>query len=221
MEAMQTSSDLVLKDKMRVILGHITKIIYRDKYLYLHKRLLDEYSKVSKTDYSDLDTLSKLLISGEDHRFFYHIGFDIIAISRAIKNRLLHDKIEGASTIEQQLVRVLTNDYQRTFSRKIREILLATTLTSIIPKRAIPKIYLNVAYFGAGMTGLQQTVTKLQISKADKISLDDAASIISRIKYPQPAKESIKRLTQIEMRKQYLIFLYNKHLNKKYFKIYG
>ncbi|RWZ83843.1 MAG: hypothetical protein EO766_17565 [Hydrotalea sp. AMD] len=206
---------------MRVILGHIAKTIYRDKYLCLQKRLLDEYSKVSNTDFADLDTLSKLLISGEDHRFFYHIGFDIIAIARAVKNRLLYDKIEGASTIEQQLVRVLTNDYQRTFSRKIREILLATTLTSVIPKRAIPKIYLNVAYFGAGMTGLQQTFTKLQISKADKISLEDAASIISRIKYPQPRKESIKRLTQIEMRKQHLIFLYNKHLNRKYIKVYG
>ena len=206
---------------MRLILGHIAKIIYKDKFLYLQKQLLDEYSKVSKSDFADLDTLSKLLISGEDHRFFYHIGFDIIAIARAIKNRLLHDKIEGASTIEQQLVRVLTNDYERTFRRKIREILLATTLVSVIPKRAIPNIYLNVAYFGAGMTGLQQTFNKLKISKADKISLDDAASIISRIKYPQPNKESSKRLTQIEMRKQHLIFLYNKHQNRKYIKVYG
>lgn len=195
--------------------------IYRDKFMCLQKRLLDEYSKISDTDFADLDTFSKLLISGEDHRFFYHSGFDIIAITRAVKNRLLYGKIEGASTIEQQLVRVLTNDYQRTFSRKIREIFLATTLTLVIPKRAIPKIYLNVAYFGAGMTGLQQTLNKLKISKANKISLEDAASIISRIKYPQPIKESIKRLTQIEMRKQHLIFLYNKHLNRKFIKVYG
>lgn len=206
---------------MRLILSYIAKTIYRDKYLYLQKRLLAEYSKISNTDFTDLDTLSKLLISGEDHRFFYHIGFDSIAIARAIKNRLLHNKVEGASTIEQQLVRVLTSDYQRTFSRKIREILLATTLTSVVPKRVIPKIYLNVAYFGKDMTGLQQTFAELQISKADEISLDDAASIISRIKYPQPTKENNKRLTQIEMRKQHLIFLYNKHLNKKYIKIYG
>jgi len=206
---------------MQVILGHIAKTIYKDKFLFMQKRLLDEYSKVSNLDFTDLDILSKLLISGEDHRFFYHIGFDIIAITRAIKNRLLHNKIEGASTIEQQLVRVLTNDYQRTFRRKIREILLATTLTSVIPKRAIPIIYLNVAYFGADMNGLQQTFTKLQIPKEDKISIEDAASIISRIKYPQPKKESIKRLTQIEMRKQHLIFLHNKHLNKKIIKVYG
>ena len=109
---------------MRIILGHIAKTIYRDKYLCLQKRLLEEYYKISNTDFADLDTLSKLLISGEDHRFFYHIGFDFIAIARAIKNRVLYNKVEGASTIEQQLVRVLTNDYQRTFSRKIREIFL-------------------------------------------------------------------------------------------------
>lgn len=206
---------------MRIILGHIARTIYKDKFLCLQTRLLDEYSQIGDSDFEDLDTLSKLLISGEDHRFFHHLGFDIIAIIRAVKNRILHNKIEGASTIEQQLVRVLTNDYQRTFRRKIQEILLATTLTSVIPKRAIPKIYLNVAYFGAGMTGLQQTLVKLQISKADELSLEDAASIISRIKYPQPKKESIKRLTQIEMRKQHLIFLYNKHLNRKYIKVYG
>ena len=111
---------------MRVILGHIARRIYKDKFLCLKTRLLDEYSKISSSDFNHLDTLSKLLISGEDHRFFYHLGFDIIAIARAVRNRLLYGRIEGASTIEQQLVRVLTNEYQRTFSRKIKEILLAT-----------------------------------------------------------------------------------------------
>ena len=206
---------------MRLIFKNIAKIIYRDKYLCLQRRLLEEYYKISDTNINGLDTLSKLLISGEDHRFFYHIGFDIIAIIRAFKNRVLQDKIEGASTIEQQVVRVLTSDYQKTFNRKMREIILATTLTSVVPKRAIPKIYLNVAYFGSGMNGLHQTFTKLQISKANTISLEDAASIISRIKYPQPNNENVKRLAQIEMRKRHLIFLYNKHANRKYIKIYG
>jgi len=183
--------------------------------------LLVEYELVKVDHTENINTLSKLLISGEDHRFFYHIGFDIIAILRAVKNRILHNKIEGASTIEQQLVRVLTNDYQRTFSRKIREILLATTLTSIIPKRAIPKIYLNVAYYGTGMNGLNQAYLKLGIRDREKMPLEQAAEIVSRIKYPQPNKTNEKRLAQIEERKQHLLKLYNKHLTRKYFRIYG
>lgn len=210
-----------MSHRMRVILGHIAIALYRDKYLHLRHNLLLEYSKLSYKDPDSLDLLSKLLISAEDHRFFYHIGFDVIGIIRAIKNRLLYNRTEGASTIEQQLVRVITNDYKKTISRKIQEILLATTLTSIIPKKAIPKIYLNVAYYGTGMCGLRQVFAKLQIQTSDSISLEDAASIISRIKYPQPAKECIRRCVQIETRKRHLISLYNKHLTTKYINIYG
>jgi len=206
---------------VRKIFGHIAKLVYRKKYNQLQVMLLVEYELVKVDHTENINTLSKLLISGEDHRFFYHIGFDIIAILRAVKNRILHNKIEGASTIEQQLVRVLTNDYQRTFSRKIREILLATTLTSIIPKRAIPKIYLNVAYYGTGMNGLNQAYLKLGIRDREKMPLEQAAEIVSRIKYPQPNKTNEKRLAQIEERKQHLLKLYNKHLTRKYFRIYG
>lgn len=203
------------------VLGQIAKLLCNKKYNQLRGRLLAEYEFV-KADHTDnFNTLSKLLISGEDHRFYYHIGFDFIAILRAIRNRIFYDKIEGASTIEQQLVRVLTNDFNRTFRRKIQEILLSTTITSIIPKSAVPKIYLNVAYYGTGMNGLNQAYLKLDIIHNEKMSIEKAAEIVSRIKYPQPNKPNQKRLTQIEVRKQHLIKLYNKHLTRKFFRIYG
>jgi len=175
--------------------------------------------KVDKTN--NYNTLSKVLISGEDHRFHYHIGFDCIAILRAVKNRIFYKKTEGASTIEQQLVRVLTNDFERTFKRKVQEILLSTTVSSVIPKSAIPKIYLNVAYYGPGMNGLNQTFSKLGIVDRAALRIEQAAEIVSRIKYPQPSSQNQNRLRQIELRKQHLIKLYNSHSNRKYFKIYG
>ena len=64
----------------------------------------------------------------------------------------------GASTINQQLVRVLTNRYERTFKRKVKEILLASLVARAIPKTDIPGIYLSVAYFGWRMNGLVQAV---------------------------------------------------------------
>jgi membrane peptidoglycan carboxypeptidase len=148
------------------------------------------------------------------------MGFDIIAILRAILNRIFYNKIEGASTIEQQLVRVLTNDFERTFRRKIQEIFLATTITSIVPKSAIPKIYLNVAYYGTGINGLNQAYLKLDITDREIISIEQAAEIVSMIKYPLPAKPSLNRLVQIQTRKEYLIKLYKKYLARKYFRIY-
>lgn len=206
---------------MRHLIEHLAKRLYSRKYAQLRDRLLYEFELIKRSPNDSFDTLTKLLISGEDHRFYYHIGFDIIAILRALRNRVIYNKIEGASTIEQQLVRVLTNDYERTFQRKIQEILLATTITSLIPKSAIPKIYLNVAYYGTGMNGLNQVMARMGLTNKGSIPIDTAAEIVSRIKYPQPVKSNHKRIQQIEIRKQHLINLYKRHLSRRYFKVYG
>lgn len=202
------------------ILGYLAKHIYKEKYKLLRECLLTEFEFIKINQSENSNMLSKLLISGEDHRFYYHLGFDVIAMMRAIRNRLFYKKIEGASTIEQQLVRVLTNDFERKLSRKIQEIFLATTIKSIIPKNTIPIIYLNVAYYGVDMKGLNQVFTKLDIKKKDILPLEQAAEIVSRIKYPQTKHLNQNRLKQIEVRKQHLISLYNKHSNQIYFKIY-
>ena len=165
------------------------------------------------------DEVVKFLISGEDHRFQYHFGFDIIAILRAIKNRYLHDKIEGASTIEQQLVRVLTNNYEPTIKRKIKEIFLSTTISDTIPKSDIPLFYLSVAYYGSNMQGLQQAVDKLQNKTHDFTLL--AAELVARLKYPEPLALSPLRENQIKKRKAHLLYLYNKHRLSKWIKIHG
>ncbi|GHU42321.1 hypothetical protein FACS1894190_11510 [Spirochaetia bacterium] len=205
---------------MRKMFQYIAIRIYNNKYNLLKDRLLAEYELVKYDNTNGLNTISKILISGEDHRFYYHIGFDIVALLRAIFNRIFYNKIEGASTIEQQLVRVLTNDFEKTFQRKISEIFLATTIASIVPKTAIPKIYLNVAYYGTGMNGLSQAYSNLGITDRETISIEQAAEIVSMIKYPLPTKFSLKRLEQIKTRKEYLIKLYKKHSARKYFKIY-
>ena len=195
---------------------------YPKEYKILKTKLLHIYYTTisfAKTDHTEI--LNKLLISGEDHRFKYHLGFDLIAIVRAIRNRTFYKKIEGASTIEQQLVRVLTNDFKRSLKRKIKEIFLATTLRYIIPRKAIPLIYLQVAYYGTNMIGLNAVLKKLKVESTDPLTEEIAAEIVARIKYPEPQKTNETRLQQIEMRKKHLLFLYNKHSSYKRFKIYG
>ncbi len=205
---------------MRIILAHITKRIYPMQVQQLHVRLDEEKELLNKLDNVDFRLLSKLLISGEDHRFKYHPGFDVWAMLRALKNRILYRRNEGASTIEQQLVRVLTDDYDRNFRRKFKEILLATTLTENIDREKLPEIYLSIAYYGTNQHGLLQALSSLKI-EPEQISLEDAAEIVSRIKYPEPKVKNTNRERQIQMRKAHLINLYNKHSKKKILKIYG
>jgi membrane peptidoglycan carboxypeptidase len=205
---------------MRRLFSVLAKVLYKEKYISLQTKLLLEYTKLEKKHESTFDLMSQLLISGEDHRFLYHFGFDIYAILRAIKNRILLNRFEGASTIEQQIVRVLTNDYKINLGRKIQEIFLSTTLASNVPRKCLPALYLNIAYYGTGLHGLKPVLAKYDIQNVESITLEIAAEIVSRIKYPEPNQKSIKRTSQIEMRKQHLINLYKNHKIRKFSKIY-
>jgi membrane carboxypeptidase/penicillin-binding protein PbpC len=82
----------------------------------------------------------KLLITAEDHRFFHHGGIDPIATCRAVWRWITLGRHEGASTIEMQIVRVLSGNYERTLKRKMREMGLATLVSSQIPKHVLPAI---------------------------------------------------------------------------------
>ena len=207
---------------IRQLISFIAKRIYRQRFETLKIRLNEAYLKLNYTEsLGQNDILSMLLISGEDHRFKYHFGFDLYAILRAIKNRFLYNKIEGASTIEQQLVRVLTNDFEKTLKRKIREIFLSTTLCEIIPRKKIPLVYLNVAYYGANMNGLDEALTKFKITERSKVTKEIAAEIVSRIKYPEPKSINEKRTKQIALRTKHLLNLYQKHSSRKILTIYG
>ena len=126
-----------------------------------------------------------ILIAAEDHRFLYHYGIDPIGIIRAIFIRFTKKQIQGASTIEQQLVRVILNRYERTLYRKIKEQILAINLSKIISKENIAITYLSIAHYGTyyqGKKGVQQIIHK-NIHEATR---EDIINIIARLKYPEP-----------------------------------
>lgn len=206
----------------RKTIAFIAKKVYSEDYTLLKLALLQTYSKIEiKCLRKNSILLERFLISGEDHRFKYHSGFDLIAITRAIRNKYLSGKTEGASTIEQQLVRVLLNDYSKTYKRKIKEIFLATTLADIMPRNEIPMLYLHVAYYGPNIIGLSMITIKLNIPDLHNISENSAAEIIARIKYPESLYENKNRSFQIENRKKHLLKLYRKHKDLKLFNPYS
>ena len=205
---------------LKSLIAKIGRNAFKKDYHKLRSKLMSERDSISLPGEFEFE-LTRFLISGEDHRFNIHIGFDIIAIARAIKKRVINGKREGASTIEQQLVRVMTNDYAPTIKRKLKEICLATTISDIIPKENIPSIYLNIAYYGTNMQGLEQAYLKLKESYPRIDDIRMCAELVARIKYPEPRLLTPSRKSQIDRRTAHLIALRKKHSNYKIFNIYG
>ena len=152
-----------------------------------------------------------LLISGEDHRHRWHPGFDAIAICRALWRRIAYGLREGASTIEQQIVRTITGRYERTLQRKLLEILLAILVSRFYAKSQLPAIYLAIAYYGWRMNGYRQACERLKLHPSS-LSLEDAAGLVARLKYPEPRVAPITRVLQIRRRSQHLLRLFHRHL---------
>lgn len=147
----------------------------------------------------------RLLILGEDRRFYWHLGADPFALLRA-SWKTFHGIPQGGSTIAMQLVRTLTGNYERTYRRKLREIILAVMITSWKGRIAIPSLYLWVAYYGWRMNGIKQAYMRLG-SDHRRESLQGAAELVARLKYPEPSVQTAKRAYQIDLRARYLMSL--------------
>lgn len=148
------------------------------------------------------------LIVAEDRRFLKHKGVDVRGLSRAIYRTVFLGKIEGGSTIEQQLVRTLMGWYEKTIFRKIKEICFALVVSNFIPKREVPYLYLFVAYFGWKMNGIYQVCNTLNINPFD-VSFKTAAEVVARLKYPQPRVATIERISLIARRADHIKHIYN------------
>lgn len=128
-----------------------------------------------------------LLICGEDHRFYNHIGWDPIAILRAIFRYYRHGKLEGASTIEQQYVRTCSARYKISLTRKIEEIAASTILSIMTRKDTIAYSYLVHAYYGASISSLDGAVVRLkEIYECDFTERELAPGIVALFKTPIP-----------------------------------
>jgi penicillin-binding protein 1A len=120
--------------------------------------------------------LRKAIIDTEDSRFYGNNGIDYIGILRALKTDVSSGQFaEGASTIEQQLVRNLYLSPQQTLGRKIKEACLAVQLDRKWSKDRILTAYLNDIYFGREAYGIEAAATAYFGVHAKNLSLEQAA----------------------------------------------
>jgi penicillin-binding protein 1A len=100
--------------------------------------------------------LVSAIVAIEDQRFYQHGGFDVIRVLGAGWNNVLAGRAEqGGSTITQQLARLSFLTPEKTLRRKLQEVILATRLERAFSKDQILEMYLNKAYFGDGLYGVE------------------------------------------------------------------
>ena len=110
-------------------------------------------------------------VAGEDSAFFEHEGIDFTSILRAawVNLRTGGEIKQGGSTITQQMVKGLLLSPERTYRRKIRELILARSIEQHFTKQEILYLYLNQIYFGHGAYGIgeaAQTYFGKDVSRA-------------------------------------------------------
>jgi len=129
--------------------------------------------------------LAQAIVAIEDRRFYQHNGVDIRGILRAIwRNSQAGGTREGASTITQQLARLMFLTPERTFRRKVQEAVLAIWLESQLKKEDILLRYLNTAYFGAGAYGVDAAARRYFGKKAGELSLAEDAMLAGLVRAP-------------------------------------
>ncbi len=137
-------------------------------------------------DYGQMpQTMKTAMVAVEDRRFRSHPGVDPLGIVRSFYVRATKGRFtQGGSTITQQLARnvFLTND--KTWTRKMREMVLALALERKFSKDQILELYLNRVYFGGGAYGVDAAARKFFGHPANRLSLGEAAIIAGLVKAP-------------------------------------
>lgn len=115
-------------------------------------------------------------IAAEDDRFFEHHGIDLMGIIRAaIVNFKAGRVVQGGSTITQQVAKSLLLTPEKSFFRKIREIILASRMEKTLSKKQILFLYLNQIYLGQGAYGIQAAAKTYFNKDAKELTLAEAA----------------------------------------------
>ena len=131
------------------------------------------------------EVMKTAMVSVEDRRFRGHIGVDPIGITRSVYVRLRDGRWrQGGSTITQQLARTVFLNNDKTWARKLREIVLAIALETQFSKDEILELYLNKVYFGGGAYGIDAASRKFFGHSANELSLPEAAIVAGLVKAP-------------------------------------
>lgn len=174
-----------------------------------------ELQKREIIKYKDIpEHLIQAFLAAEDWNFFTHHGISFKGIIRSSLINLYKRKIvQGASTITQQLVKLLFFDLSRSFKRKIKEQFLSLIIERQFTKEQILETYLNHVYLGAGIYGIEAACKRFWSKSAKEISIDQSAILAAIVRSPKAycplynPENSLKRRNTILNSMQKLKFI--------------
>lgn len=135
------------------------------------------------------DKVKQAFISAEDQNFYKHSGVDVMGIARAMAQNVItkvtgHGTISGGSTITQQVVKNLLLSKERSFTRKIKEAILAVRVTQAMSKDKILEIYLNEIFLGNRSYGVVAAAYNYFNKSIDELTIEEAAFLAAMPKAP-------------------------------------
>jgi len=132
----------------------ITSRLFAEDNSLMAEFYLENRTPIALSDVPE--TVIQALIATEDTRFYRHRGLDFRGIARALYRNIRARKImEGGSTLTQQLAKILFLSPEKSYTRKLKEMVLSLRIEQRYTKREILSFYLNQIYFGSGAYGLE------------------------------------------------------------------
>ncbi len=167
------AKDLPSPDQVVRKEGFATRIYDRNEEL-----LYDVYDQAKRTPvkFDEIpQELKQATIAIEDKNFYSHPGFSIRGIARAVFNILIRQRLQGGSTLTQQLVKNVLLTQKRTLLRKWREFILALQIERKYSKDEILQMYLNEAPYGGPAWGVQAAAERYFNKAAKDLNLIESA----------------------------------------------
>ena len=132
------------------------------------------------------DKLRTAVLAAEDADFYHHSGIDITSTFRAAVEVVLHrgEKVQGGSTITQQVARNFFLSPQKTYTRKITEILTSFRIEHELSKDQILQLYLNKMFLGHRAYGVAAAAQYYYGKTVDQLSIAECAAIASSFQSP-------------------------------------
>ncbi len=150
-------------------------------------QLIDEFARERRL-FTPIEEIPRLvveaMISAEDKHYFTHQGYDPLGIVKAGIQALRGERLRGASTITQQVMKNFLLGGERSVERKIKEIILAVKLDQALGKDRVLELYLNQIFMGQNSFGITAAAQTYFNKSLDELTIDEAAYLASLPKAP-------------------------------------
>ncbi len=156
------------------------------------------------------DYVEKATISIEDKNFYQHSGFSLFAIMRTAVTNVLYGKKAGGSTLTQQLIKNAVLSSEKSYSRKIKELILAYKLEQKFSKDQILQMYLNEIPYGSNAYGVQAASEKYFGKSVQEVSISEAAVLAALPQAPSFYSPYGSNKDVLLARKDYILDLMEK-----------